>query len=175
LGTERIIAVSDAGPLIHLSEIGLLSTLEVFESIHIPEAVCCEVAKHRGDVSLKEILHFDNIKDHTLDETDVARFIKENNLEKLDNGERECLYLCINRNITLLLTDDLAVREATKDMNLKPVGSLGIIIRAYRMEKISLAEAEQYISDLYEVSSLFITKAITELAIEQLHNYTGLK
>jgi predicted nucleic acid-binding protein len=47
LGTERIIAVSDAGPLIHLSEIDLLSTLEVFESIHIPEAVCCEVANHR--------------------------------------------------------------------------------------------------------------------------------
>jgi len=32
------------------------------------------------------------------------------------------------------------------------------------------AAAEGYITDLYDVSSLFVTRAIVEIAIEQLRN-----
>jgi len=42
-------------------------------------------------------------------------------------------------------------------------------VRAYRVGPISLAEAERHIVELYDVSSLFVTRAIVELAIEQLH------
>lgn len=34
-----MIAVADAGPLIHLNEIGALSLLNGFSAIHIPEGV----------------------------------------------------------------------------------------------------------------------------------------
>ncbi|RKY69208.1 MAG: hypothetical protein DRQ02_01715 [Candidatus Latescibacterota bacterium] len=56
-------------------------------------------------------------------------------------------------------------------MNLIPVGSLGVVLRAYRVGHIPLAEAERRIVELYDVSSLFVTPAIVELAIEQLHIY----
>jgi len=70
--------------------------------------------------------------------------------------------------VSILLTDDLAVREAAKRLNLTPVGSLGIAARAYRRGHISLTDAKRHLTDLYDVSSLFLTRAIAELAIEQL-------
>lgn len=33
--------------------------------------------------------------------------------------------------------------------------------------------AERHIIELYDVSSLFVTRTIVELAIEQLHRYTN--
>ena len=85
-------------------------------------------------------------------------------------GEVECLYVCKETGVSVLLTDDLAVREAAKRMSLRPVGSLGIVVKAYRAGDISLADAEGYITDLYDVSSLFVTRVIVEMAIEQLRN-----
>jgi predicted nucleic acid-binding protein len=70
------------------------------------------------------------------------------------------------------LTDDLAVREAAKRLGLAPVGSLGVVIRAHRLGRISLADAERHIADLYDVSSLFVTRAIVELAIEHLREHS---
>ncbi|MDL1969288.1 MAG: hypothetical protein LWW97_12310, partial [Deltaproteobacteria bacterium] len=81
-----------------------------------------------------------------------------------------CLYVCKETGVSVLLTDDLAVREAAKRMNLKPVGSLGIVVKACRTGDISLVDAEGYITDLYDVSSLFVARAIVEIAIEQLRD-----
>jgi hypothetical protein len=48
------------------------------------------------------------------------------------------------------------------------VGSLGVIAKAYRLGHVSQAEAERHMTNLYDVSSLFVTRTIVELAIEQL-------
>ena len=66
------------------------------------------------------------------------------------------------------MTDDLSVREAAKQLSLAPVGSLGIVVRAYRVRHISLADAERYLNAFYDTSSLFVTRVIVDLAIEQL-------
>ena len=73
--------------------------------------------------------------------------------------------------VPILLTDDLAVREAAKRLKLTPVGSLGIVVRAYQSGHISLADAEHHIADLYDVSTLFVTRTIVELAIGQLQRH----
>ncbi len=58
----------------------------------------------------------------------------------------------------LLLTDDLAARDAVKRLSLNPVGSLGVIVHAFQQELISLDEAERFLSELYSVSGLFVTR-----------------
>jgi predicted nucleic acid-binding protein len=70
----------------------------------------------------------------------------------------------------VLLTDDLAVRRAAKALSLTPVGSLGVIAKAYRIGRISLAAAERHLRELYTVSSLFVTQTIVDLAIERLRD-----
>ena len=160
-------AVVDAGPIIHLKEISCLSYLQLFPTLHIPDAVWSETVGH-GRVLKEELTRLDNIQLHTLNNLDVERFIKDNGCEDLDAGERECLYLCREIRVPLILTDDLAVRDAAKQLNIAPIGSLGVVVKAYHAGKISLVEAERRLNDLYDVSSLFVTKAIVELAIEQL-------
>lgn len=161
-------AVADASPLIHLSELGCLPLLRIFEALHIPDAVWSETVG-QGRVVQADIWGLGNVQRHTSSQAEVTRFVRENSLENLHAGERECLYLCWQIGVPILLTDDLAVRDATKRLNLTPVGSLGIVVRAYRLGHISLADAERHINDLYGVSSLFVTRAIVELAVEQLH------
>jgi predicted nucleic acid-binding protein len=168
VGIEGISVVADAGPLLHLAEIDCLFLLNQFEQLHIPEAVEREIQR-QGLIFWPDISGRPNLQRHTLSQTDVLFFIKTNHLEELHVGERECLYLCQHIGILVLLTDDLAVRDAAKGLHLTPVGSLGVVVRAYRMGQISLSEAEHDLTKLYDVSSLFVTKAIVDLAMEQLH------
>jgi len=156
VGDEEVkTAVVDAGPFIHLIEIGSISLLQIFDAIHVPRAVWMEIGEHSKNI-LKEIY----ITRHNLPEMQISEFTHKEGLEKLHSGEIECLYLCRQINLPILLTDDIAVREAAKSMQITPVGSLGIVVKAYKNGKISLAEAEQYISDLYDISSLFVTREL---------------
>jgi predicted nucleic acid-binding protein len=74
--------------------------------------------------------------------------------------------------VPTLLTDDLSVREAAKRLLMTPVGSLGVIVRAYHRGHIPLVDAERYLIALYDVSSLFVTRALVAIAIEQLRHPT---
>lgn len=172
MGAETVnAAVVDAGPLIHLTEVGGLHFLSIFDTLHIPNAVWTETVG-RGRVLAGDVLGLGIVQRHNLFESAVAIFAQENDLEDLQDGEQECLCLCRQIGVTTLLTDDMAVRREAKRLMLTPVGSLGIVVRAYHLGRISLAEAERYMTDLYDVSSLFVTRAIVELAIEQLHSLT---
>ena len=109
-------AVADSGPLIHLAEIGCLRFLRVFDSIAIPDAVWRETVE-QNRLSQHEISSASNIQRHSTSYSEVAQFTKDNNLSDLHTGEQECLYLCRKKNIPVLLTDDMAVRDASKRLN----------------------------------------------------------
>ncbi len=169
MGRGRLTAVSDSGPLIHPTEIGCLSILSIFANLHVPDAVWAETVEC-GRTSDKDLLKSSNIKRHTIPQDDITRFIEESNLKDLHSGECECLYLSRQIDVPVLLTDDLAVREPAKRLKLVPVGSLGIVARAYYLGRISMTDAHHHMLNLYEMSSLFVTKVIVETAIEQLRN-----
>jgi predicted nucleic acid-binding protein len=169
VGNGRLVAVADAGPLIHLTEIGCLPILSIFGDLHVPEAVWAETVGC-DRTSGEDLFKSSNVKRHTIPREDITNFIEKNNLKDLHSGECECLFLSKQINVPILLTDDLAVREAAKNLKLVPVGSLGIVAKAYHLGKISMADAQHHILNLYEVSSLFVTKVIVEMAIDQLQN-----
>ncbi len=165
MGTGRLAAVADTGPLIHLAEIKCLKLLATFAELHIPEGVWREADR---PAAIREQLTF--AKRHALDQEAVARFTLQHGLSKLQAGERESLLLCSQLAVEVLLTDDLTVRRAAKALGLIPVGSLGVIARAHRMGRISLDAAERHLTELQTVSSLFVTQAIVDLAIERLRS-----
>ena len=68
----------------------------------------------------------------------------------------------------LLLTDDLAARDAARRLAIMPVGSLGVIVRVFRLDRVSLEEAERLLRRLRDDTTLFVTPTIVDLAIEQL-------
>jgi len=132
-------AVLDAGPIIHLSEIGCIQFLQIFDTVYVPNAVYSETAEEA------DFWNFDasglmNIHRQALSQDHIERYIRENDLDKLHAGETECLYLCHEKGISILLTHDLAVRETAKRLKITPVGSVGIISQrgqSYTFDKIS--------------------------------------
>lgn len=169
MGNGKLKAVVvDAGPMIHLNEIGCISLLHIFSVLHIPDAVWSETVG-QGRVSKEILIKSGIVQRHSLLPQETERFVTDHRLTDLDDGERECLCLCRKIEIPFVLTDDLAVREAAKHMNVVPIGSLGVIVKACKTGVISLSEAEKKMNDLYDVSSLYVTRTIVELAIEQLH------
>ena len=161
------VAVADAGPLIHLAEIGSLSFLLTFDSLHIPEAVWAETVG-AGRIAETALLDLGIALRHNLSAVQVSTFVNRNGLQALHAGETASLTLCDHLGVSLLLTDDLAVRDAARRLGIKAVGSLGIVVRAYGQGRVSLADAEQQIENLYVSSTLFVTRAVVDLAIAQL-------
>lgn len=157
-------AVADAGPLIHLHEVGQIDLLNLFQPLCIPGAVWAECV----DKINSPPLNLNNIRHHTLATSDVHLFVQTHSLSNLHVGERESLCLCNQLDISLLLTDDLAVREAARRLRVRPVGSLGIVVRGHKEGVLTYSEAEKNLIALYEESSLFATQTIVEIAIEQL-------
>lgn len=161
-------AAVDAGPLIHLHEIGGLTLLNVFDRLHVPEVVWTE-AVGRGRVPEAVITALHHVERYKVSRRKVTAFIDQQGLTHLHAGEQACLYLCREAlPISLILTDDLAVREVAHELGLIPVGSLGIVVRAYRLGRIAMNEAERFILNLQDQNTLFVTPTIVEMAIEQL-------
>lgn len=167
MGAEVGSAIADAGPLIHLHEIDCLSFLQLFSVLHIPEAVWHETVG-QDRIPLSHIESLDNVRRHAESADEVQKFIDQEALDDLQHGEQACLWLLAQREAPLVLTDDLAVREVVKKRDGTPVGSLGIVVRAYQVGWIDVNEAEHQLRRLHADSSLFVTEAIVDLAIEQL-------
>jgi predicted nucleic acid-binding protein len=160
-------AAADSGPLIHLAEINCLRLLRIFDSVCVPDAVWLEtVGKDR--IPHDDLAAECNLQRYSAPRLELVSFIKKNNLADLHLGEQECLFLCQKREVTTLLTDDMAVRDAAHRLDLVPVGSLGIIVAAYEHDVISHDDAKRYIADLYDVSSLFVTRDLVDMAIGNL-------
>ena len=47
MGKTKPVVVADAGPIIHLDELGCLDVLADFDKVYVPEAVWQEVLIHR--------------------------------------------------------------------------------------------------------------------------------
>lgn len=108
-------AVSDAGPLIHLGEIDSLELLSAVDTLLIPEMVYEEIES--GGVP-------DGIFDisYELVEADDDRVESD----ELDAGERAALAVAREHEL-VLLTDDLAARQAASDVGVEVHGSIGVI------------------------------------------------
>ena len=117
-------ALVDAGPILHLDEVGSLPLLQLFRTIHVPDGVWSETVGRRR-IPGSRLLALGNLVRHSAPSAEVARFVRQHGLQALQGGERECLYLARDTGSTMLLTDDLAAREAAGRLGLAPVGSFG--------------------------------------------------
>jgi predicted nucleic acid-binding protein len=112
-------AVSDVGPLIHLAEIDSLELLALFDTLLVPETVYEEIDAGGVPNGLSDL-------SYELVEADESRV----GAEELDAGERAAIAVAEERGV-VLLTDDLAAREAASDAGVEVRGSIGVIALGY--------------------------------------------
>jgi predicted nucleic acid-binding protein len=96
------VIVCDAGPLIHLDEVGCVELLTDFPQVLVPNAVWDEVAKHRPSAFMHGTVRFQKV---TPDKALSAELDVLSRLLALHRGEREALQVAQAQPGCLLLTD----------------------------------------------------------------------
>ncbi len=162
-GSIRI--VCDAGPLIHLEELGSISLLNDFSEVFVPEEVWQEVAHHRPSA----LVHA-NVKLTKVD-VDISSYAPFQALVKslsLDLGEQAALTLMENNLGGILLTDDAAARLAAVTLGYQVHGTIGILIRSIRRQQKSKEEILTILHDLPDLSTLYIRPGLLKEIITRV-------
>lgn len=154
-----IVAVADTGPLIHLDEIDALQLLSAVDGLLIPQTVYEELEAGTVPSALDHL-------EYELVETEETEPIVD-----LDPGETAALAVASERS-AVLLTDDLAARDAAEDVNVEVHGSLGVIVLAYTRGELTKSKAADLMRALQTETSLFITDAVVERGITLLDKST---
>ena len=87
--------------------------------------------------------------------------------EELDAGERAAIVVAEERGV-VLLTDDLAAREAASDAGVEVRGSIGVIALGHGRGLLDRDEAASRMRALQRETSLFVTEAVVERGIRML-------
>jgi predicted nucleic acid-binding protein len=166
---SKYVVVADAGPLIHLDELDALDVLNDFRQILISPAVHDELRKHRPTAAAKcPQLRFVYAPKPT-ESIDALAL-----LYTLHRGEREALALCVEHRPALLLTDDTAARLAAKALGVAAHGTIGLLIRAVRMQHRSSRAVLDLLAGIPDRSTLHIRPALLQEVIADLKRTWGL-
>jgi predicted nucleic acid-binding protein len=160
---EGGMVVADAGPLIHLDELGCLGLLADFSVVRVPDAVWREVEHHRPTALRNAEVHWLRCIPKHFETVDALGA-----LHTLHAGEREALHLCVEFPDSVLLTDDTAARLAAKTLDIKAHGTLGLLVRATRRKQLSKAEVLELLGRIPTDSSLHIRPGLLAEIIRQV-------
>ena len=152
MGRTEPIVIADAGPVIHLDELGCIDLLADFSEVIIPETVWLEVQRHRplALVSSSNWL----VRHSSKLASPVVNALTP--LYSLHAGEQEALHLCAEFGDCLLLTDDTAARLAAKSLGIAAHGTLGLLIRAIRRQCLTKSEVLDLLRDIPHRTTLHI-------------------
>src|SRR5688500_17084180 len=126
------IVVCDAGPQIHLDELGCLDLLSDFHDVLVPGAVWNEVARHRPSALRRRKVRLNRV---TVATEASAELLKLAQSFSLAAGEVEALAVMADQPGAILLTDDAAARLAAGELDYEVHGTIGIVLRALRREQ----------------------------------------
>lgn len=158
-------AVCDAGPLIHLGEIGLTDALHVFRRVIVPTQVADEIRMQpRGPgTSLLRQRHVHLTRPSREEQAAADALV----MRRLNDADRLALIMAKAREAPLL-TDDLDLRDAAQSLDVSAIGTIGLVIRAATTKFVERNEAVFALDRLLDYSSMFITKGLVERAKEAL-------
>jgi len=161
------LVATDAGPLIHLDEVGSLDLLGDFSKVLVPDAVWSEVSKHRPSA----LTH----TDVSLHRTEVEPTLPERLLEifqsfSLHTGEVQAFQISLSIPADLLLTDDTAARLAGKHLGLTVHGTIGILLRSIRRGQRTPEQIAATLRSLPTESTLHLKASLLDEVIRAVES-----
>jgi predicted nucleic acid-binding protein len=151
--------VCDAGPIIHLDELGSLYLMRDFERVVVPEGVYQEVLRHRPGALIGSEIKWSRIKSKTTVEESLRIMCQ---MFSLDVGETEALAILNEEPDCIFLTDDAAARVVATRLGFKVHGTIGVLIRAIRRGFMKNQEVIDLLYSLPSKSSLHIKATLLD-------------
>ncbi len=148
--------IADTGPLLHWNEINHLFVLDRFEQLHLPNLVVGELTNyglHTNTLNLKA-----KIVVHQVEQAFLRKILQQLVQPPIHLADAGVFQLAQQVNFSLpVLTDDLALRRQLEARGNLVIGSAGLLIRAYHVDK--KIELEKAIDLLFNESSLHVSQA----------------
>ena len=160
------VVISDAGPLIHLDELGCLDLLNDFARVLLPPAVWEEVRHHRpGVFSHPPVAPLHRVDPPAPPDESIATLCRSLTLHR---GEVEALQLALDAEPRFFLTDDAAARLAADSLGLRTHGTIGLLLRAIRRGQRTKTEVVAILRSLPAVSTLHIKPSFLQGVVQDL-------
>jgi predicted nucleic acid-binding protein len=161
------IVVCDAGPLIHLDEVGALDLLADFPQVMVPDAVWHEVARHRPAALVHPSVVLHRLTPARPAPPQLKTIAK---VLSLHTGECEALRLALEHPSALLLTDDTAARLAATSLGIQARGTIGILIRAIRRNQRNKQQVLTLLRSIPSASTLHLKRSLLNAVIHEVEN-----
>lgn len=168
-GLSQLEVVCDAGPLIHLDEIGLLDLLSDFREIYVPLQVWDEVERHRP-TALRSPVRLQRVSVEISADSRLQTLARALSLA---TGEQAALSLLALQPGSILLTDDAAARVAAKALGYRSHGTIGVLLRSIRRRLRSRTEIVAALRSLPFRSSLHLRQSLLEEILRDLEPGPG--
>lgn len=159
--SRKVIAVADAGPIIHLDEIDFLHILKDFEQILIPDKVIEEINRHRPDALIKLDGYWQQCNQPI-----AAVVAAVGKIYPLHAGETAALAVCMKYPDALFLSDDTDARLAAKALDIEFYGTLGLLVRTIRRQQMTKEQVIDVLRKLPEQSSLHLKSTLLQQVIQ---------
>jgi predicted nucleic acid-binding protein len=149
------VVVSDAGPLIHLDELGCLDLLDDMSPVLVPELVFQESRRHRPKLQLDCVPGLRIVPGSHTPSPRLSVLVKTLDL---DSGEIAALGLAEQHPLKIFLTDDSAARLAAESLGFRAHGTLGLLVRSIRCGLRTQLEVLDILRTMRERSTLHIAR-----------------
>lgn len=163
--------VCDAGPIIHLDELGCLDLLSDFTQVILPDRVRQEIERYRQSALGRAGISFSIIGRRTHPDGSLFTMCRT---FMLDAGETEALALMKENPNAIFLTDDASARLVAKQMGFKVHGTIGILVRSIRRGYRSAEKVLSVLSELRQKSTLYVKHSLLDDIILKIKNDFGL-
>lgn len=167
----------NAGPLIALGKLNRLDLLaELYKEVQIPHAVYDEVVTQglaRGMSDALTVRLFWQRQGWPIVNVPGAVLSAYTPSVVLGPGETEILALAQTLTDPLVLLDDEVARAEARRLNLRPRGTLGILVQAHRQGLLSFDQAELLIQEIAARPDIWIAARLCEWVLKSLREPSG--
>lgn len=161
--------IVNASPLIILGKLNQINILiKIYKNLEITNKVYEEVVlkgieKNASDAfTVKEYIDKKEIEVINLDEKFLDMANKIRLVYSIDIGEAETIALALQLAQKEIIIDEKGAREAAKSFGIKPVGTLRILLKAYKKKLISKREINDLIAMMQDSKYRFSPKVLIE-------------
>jgi predicted nucleic acid-binding protein len=153
MAATEVVAVLDAGPLIHLDELGRLDILNDFAVLLVPKLVLEEAVRHRPGMRLDSLVGLEVVVEPPRLTAELQKLADD---LALHAGECAALGVLKARHGRFLLSDDAAARAVAQAAGFQTHGTIGLILRLKRRGLASKSDVLRMLRQMPLATSLHI-------------------